>query len=227
MNQLADGGSYISKVCKCIAESIAELSNVRFLIIIDEYENAGEYQRILNTMIKQVDHTSNISFRVGVRPKGMTTLETNVGKEFLQIDRDFLLYVLQSQNMFNYKAFVKEIANRRLRNTSFFAENEIADIQVLLGKKENLDDEAKMLVKNNPYKHFDILKKRFSEPECTEIIEDISNPASPLMEMLNIVWILRGVSSKDVRMAMQGYISGKLNCFLSWLYLCGASRDQE
>ena len=49
----------------------------------------------------------------------MLTLETNVGTEFLQIDRDFLLYVLQTQKMTDYKAFIREIANRRLKSVDF------------------------------------------------------------------------------------------------------------
>ena len=29
------------------------------------------------------------------------------------------------------------------------------------------------------------------------------------MEMLNIVWVLRGISAEKVRLAMQGYIDGR------------------
>lgn len=209
LQDLIDGENYILQVCKCIGSCINELSDVRFLIIIDEYENAGEYQRILNTLLKQVDHTSNVTYRIGVRPRGMTTLETNVGTEFLQIDRDFLLYVLQTQKMTDYKAFIREIANRRLSSVDFFAENGLTDIQTLLGKKENLDEEARTLTKNNSTKHIEILKKKFTSSEYTEIVNMIRCVSSPLMEMLNIVWILRGVPSEKVNMAMRGYIAGR------------------
>lgn len=208
LQDLIDGENYILQVCKCIGSCINELSDVRFLVIIDEYENAGEYQRILNTLLKQVDHTSNVTYRIGVRPRGMTTLETNVGTEFLQIDRDFLLYVLQTQKMTDYKAFIREIANRRLNSVDFFAENGLTDIQALLGKKENLDDEARTLTKNNPTKHIEILKKKFTSSEYTEVVNMIRCASSPLMEMLNIVWILRGVPGEKVNMAMRGYIAG-------------------
>lgn len=208
LQNLIDGQNYILQVCNCLSNYVSELSDVRFLVIIDEYENAGEYQRILNTLLKQVDHTSNVTFRIGVRPRGVITLETNVGTEFLQIDRDFLLYVLQTQKMTEYKAFVREIANRRLRSIDFFAENGLTDIQVLLGSKENLDEEARTLVKNNPSKHFDVLKRKFSLDEYNRIVNTIGDAPSPLMEMLNIVWVLRGVPCEKVRTAMQGYIRG-------------------
>lgn len=209
LQELVDGKNYILQVCRCIGQLVPELSDVRFLVIIDEYENAGEYQRILNTLLKQVDHTSNVTYRIGVRPRGMLTLETNVGTEFLQIDRDFLLYVLQTQKMTDYKAFIREIANRRLKSVDFFAENGLTDIQVLLGTKENLDEEARALTKNNSRKHFEILKKKFFPNEYTKIIDMISCTSSPLMEMLNIVWILRGIPAEKVRMAMQGYLAGR------------------
>ncbi len=94
LQELIDGKNYISQICKCIGQIVPELANVRFLVIIDEYENAGEYQQILNTLLKQVDHTSNVTYRIGVRPRGIQTLETNIGAEFLQIDRDFLLRLI-------------------------------------------------------------------------------------------------------------------------------------
>lgn len=49
LQELIDGENYILQVCKCIGSCIPELSNVRFLVIIDEYENAGEYQHIIET----------------------------------------------------------------------------------------------------------------------------------------------------------------------------------
>lgn len=209
LQELIDGENYILKICECIGNSIPELSDVRFLVIIDEYENAGEYQRILNTLLKQVDHMSNVTYRIGVRPKGMITLNTNVGTEFLQIDRDFLLYVLQTQTMTDYKNFVQEIANRRLRGISFFEERGLTDIKTLLGKKENLDEEARVLIKNNPTKHFEILRKKVPLDEYEKTVERIRYTSSPLMEMLNIVWVLRGVSSEKVHIAMYGYINGR------------------
>lgn len=208
LHELVDGQNYIVRVCKCICDNIPELSNVRFLVIIDEYENAGNYQCILNTLLKQVDHTSNVTYRIGVRPKGMITLQTNIGSEFLQIDRDFLLYVLQSQEMTAYKSFVQEIANRRLNNIDFFAQRSLTDIKVILGAKENLDKEAAALVKNRPGKHFEILKKKFEPEKYHQVVKAIEYPQSPLMEMLNIVWILRNVSVEDVQVAMHGYING-------------------
>ena len=204
---LADRDDFIQETCKCITRTFPELKPVRFLVIIDEYENAGEYQRILNTLIKQVDHTSNVTYRVGVRPKGIATLDTNVANEGLQIDRDFLLYVLQSQNMTVYKAFVEQIANRRLNSETYYRSNHLTNIKELLGAIENLDEEARSVVKNSK-KHFDILKKKFEQNDFDQIVEAISYPSSPLMEMLNILWVLRDIPYEKVRVAMNGYING-------------------
>ena len=207
LKELIDGENFILQICKCIGQYITELSDIRFLVIIDEYENAAEYQQILNTLVKQDDHTSNVTYRIGVRPKGMITLRTNVGVEFLQIDRDFLLYVLQTQRMKDYKKFVCEIANRRLRSVDYFEENGLTDIKILLGTKEDLDEEALAVTKNST-KHFEILKRKIPDNEYEKTVSMLRCASSPLMEMLNIVWVLRGISSEKVHMAMKGYIDG-------------------
>lgn len=207
LKELIDGENFLLRICKCIGQCISELSEIKFLVIIDEYENAAEYQQILNTLIKQVDHTSNVTYRIGVRPKGMSTLKTNVGVEFLQIDRDFLLYVLQTQKMKDYKKFVCEIANRRLRSIDYFSKNGLTDIKILLGAKENLDKEA-LAVTKNATKHFEILKRKIPNNEYEKTVTMLRCASSPLMEMLNVVWVLRGVASEKVQTAMNGYING-------------------
>lgn len=205
--ELICGKNMVQQTCKIISTVFKELASVHFLIIIDEYENAGEYQRILNTLIKQVDHTSNVTYRIGVRPKGILTLQTNIGNEVLQIDRDFLLYVLQSKQMTAYKKFVEQVANRRLSSISYYAEQGLVDIKELLGSKENLDSEATSVVKGSK-KHFEILKKKFEKREYDKVVRILEYPKSPLIEMLNIVWVLRGVHYSKVKIAMDGYMNG-------------------
>jgi len=204
---LIDGTNIVRNICEAVSNSISALKDTKFLIIVDEYENASDYQHILNTLLKQVDHTSNISYRVGTRPKGIKTLHTNVGTEFLQIDRDFLLYVLQSQAMPKYKAFVRAIANKRLEGIEFFKKNGLTDIVKLLGSMGNLDEEANIVVKGKT-KHFEVLKDIIAEKDYQQTIDLIKKPDSPLMEMLNILWVLRGVPAQKVNHAMNFYIDG-------------------
>lgn len=201
-----DNYDYIEKVCTSIAQSIEDLKNVRFLIIIDEYENAGDYQRLLNTLLKQVEHKSSISYRIGVRPQGINTLETNIGKESLQKDRDFLLFELQTNETTKYKQFLEKVAERRLKSVPFFEENNITSIKDLLGAREILNEEALSIVKGSQ-KHFDLVRKgnnAITEDEINMIRYD----SNPLIEMLNIVWVLRGVSPEKVSIAMNGFLRG-------------------
>lgn len=207
LEDLIHGENYISNICKFASKFIPQLQNIHFLIIIDEYENAGNYQSILNTLLKQVDHTNNITYRIGVRPKGINTLSTTIGAEFLQIDRDFLLYVLQAKKMPQYKQFIAEIANRRLSNIPFFFENNATDIRKLLGNTESLDDEAQAVVRNSE-KHFDVLKAKVGSENFSHVVSLLRNPQNPLMEMLNILWVLRGHSPEETNIAMNAYIKG-------------------
>lgn len=108
-----------------------------------------------------------------------------------------LLYVLQSQKMTNYKSFIREIANRRLMSIDYFANNGLTDIQVLLGTKENLDEEARALTKNNSKRHFEILKKRVSPSEYTQIMvqkKNVQRPRVDVIDLYKIIIILVSVS---------------------------------
>lgn len=202
----------IRKVCRSIRASIPKFNNIRFMIIIDEYENASHYQKQLNTMFKQVDSTDNITFRVGMRPQGLYTNETNIGNEFLQPDRDYLLLSLRIKKINDYKSFIHEVANRRLEKVDIFYQAKFTDIKEILGNKEDLVFEAKELIKNRSNKHFEILKTKLPEGiEFDKAVEMLKCPNDPLIEMLNIVWVLRGKTVEYTSEAMRLYLLRKYN----------------
>ena len=73
-----------------ISNDIPGWEDVLFVIWLDEYENVGIFQPLINTLLKQVDDTVNLTYRLGMRPAGMDNNKTNVSAERLQVDRDFL-----------------------------------------------------------------------------------------------------------------------------------------
>ena len=202
------GNEDIRSICKNISESFDILRNIRFIIIIDEYENAGRYQRILNTLIKQVDEKTNISYRIGVRPMGIETFNTNLSTEFLQKDRDYVLFELLASETTPYKLFLEEVARRRLNAIPFYSDNNLTSIKELLGARENLDVEANDVVKGSK-KHFDVVFKENNIVLSPEEMQQIAYRENPLMEMLNIIWVLRGISPSTVSAAMNGYLKGE------------------
>lgn len=169
--------------------------DILFVVLLDEYENLGLFQTMVNTLIKQVDETVNLTYRLGMRPAGMeNNNRTNVAGERLQVDRDFLLRRLEYNSFRDYKQFALDISKRRLESVDVFRENGLCDINRILGKKEDFDSEANAIVKNR-IKHFKLLKKSYPKEIMVDVIDELSCEKK-LMEMYNILRVLRGEDYK-------------------------------
>ncbi len=92
--------------------------NVKFILLLDEYENAHEFQSCINKLIKQNDSDTPLTYRIGMRPNGMYDKKYSVGFELLQVDRDYLLrpLVLEKSSQRTYRHFIKEVCKKRLEN---------------------------------------------------------------------------------------------------------------
>jgi hypothetical protein len=204
-------------VINLIRETITDLkSGLTFVILIDEYENYNQRQQvILNTLLKSVK--PGIAFRLGMRLKGFHTYDTISPQEFLKEGRDYTKFVFEDIIIKdrNYRQFLKSVAAKRLETIPSFKKSNFLDISKFLGNRENLENEARELVKDERKpKHFDLLKraelfnKQFDENEIKYIEELISKPENPLLELLNILWIMRGNDPQTTKDAMNEYLSG-------------------
>ena len=181
-----------------IQESIITLSDVLFIIIIDEYENVGDYQKVINTHIKQMEGKNKYTFRIGVRPEGIVDYSTNVACEFLQDGRDFIkkqLVVSSDDKTARYKNFVKDVINKRLNLVPIFNSSNVS-IDDLLGKKEDYDWEANYHVKGRK-DHFSEILSSKNEDERQLIISTISDE-NPIVEAYFLMRIKRGESVSNI-----------------------------
>lgn len=187
-----------------INNSIPGWKDILFVILLDEYENLGIFQTIVNTLIKQADDTVNLTYRLGMRPAGMdNNNKTNVAGEHLQVDRDFLLRRLEYENHNEYRKFAINISKKRLQSVDIFRENNLCDISVILGEKESFDTEATSIVKGT--KHFKVLKTYFpDETRMQEVINALSCDEK-LMEMYNILRVMRGSDYKEISILCKKY----------------------
>lgn len=200
----------IYQLISIIRNNINFVSDLNFVLIVDEYENAADYQIVFNTLIKQVNDKNRITYRIGTRPDGMNMNVTEIGNEFLQENRDFILRKLKYKDISKYKKFIENIANLRLKANDQLNELGLTDIKKLLGEREDLLAEAKECVKGGNVKHFDVLKKNKSfmnQRVFNETVEMIRNESNPIAEMLNILWVLRGVSPEITSKAMNDYFN--------------------
>jgi hypothetical protein len=195
---------------KLIVKHIPEFkAGLNFIILIDEYENfLSLQQQMINTLLRF--STSKINFRIGMRLEGFRTYEMISNDDFIKEGREYRKIVFDDvlQKDKNYRKFLIEISRKRLEKVEIFKSKGLIDINMFLGDSEDMEAEASKLVAKNPSLHFKYFKDDL-EKYTTEQIQLIEYPGNPLLELLNIIWIRRGVALIDVHKAMNGYLSKK------------------
>ena len=190
-------GNMVAEFAQTVCNSLPGWENMLFVVLLDEYENLGRFQSMVNTLIKQVDDTVNLTYRIGMRPAGMdSNNRTNVANERLQVDRDFILRRLEYEKFSDYKQFALDISEKRLQSVPVFNENGLCDINDILGKSEDIDAEAKLVVKGGK-KHFKLIKSSFTKDMMADVISELSCEEK-LMEMYNVLRVMRGENYKKI-----------------------------
>ena len=200
---------FLFEMISLIQNQIHKLSDVLFIIIIDEYENVGIYQSVINTYIKQMEGSKKYTFRIGVRPEGIKDYLTNVSQEFLQDGRDFIkmpLTVKSDDRTANYKKFVIDVINKRLRKIPVFMQHNIS-IDSLLGVKENYDWEAKCCVGNRK-DHFSEAIANKTDAEREMIISIVSDQ-NPIIEAYFLMRLRRGDSIQLIKQIKEELLNKK------------------
>ena len=182
----------------------------RFIVLIDEYENFSvSQQRVLNSFLKFP--TEHAAFRVGMRLEGFHTTETVSQDEFIKVGRDYLSVVFEDvlTKDKGYQAFLREVASKRLTATPLFKENDWCDIRRFLGAKEDLEEEARDLVKEakNNTRHLANVLNKLPHQAQQSAIKELRCPPNPLLETLNALWITKGRSVEETSQAMRDYLS--------------------
>lgn len=197
-------------IAKIAKESIEEFRDINFVVFIDEFENFLEHQqRIVNTLLKFVH--PGITFRIGMRLEGFHTFSTISKDEFIKEGRDYRKFIFEHflTKDKDYQEFLKNVARKRLEMIPILKEKNYLDISNFLGTKEDLNKEAYELVhsRDNKYRHFELLTQVVDKSHIDDIRKIINYPNNPLLEMLNILWVIRGKEPKDVQRTMNDYLN--------------------
>ncbi len=185
---------------EAIQKNISDLSNVNFLLLVDEFENLPvDLQKMFNTMIKFCK--SGMSMRIGRRSENIVTTATVNSVEYLREGNDYRLIVLdyQGQDIQELKPYLLGIAEKRLEA---FEGIEISNnLAKILGEKEDLDAECDRIIANRTT-HLDILlrenPKIADEKLRQQIIQIISYPKNRIAETLCALWVSRSEDSEDL-----------------------------
>lgn len=188
-----------------LREHATELKDLNFAILLDEYENfSQQQQRLVNSLVKFAH--PGITFRLGMRLEGFHTWDTISENEYIKEGRDYHKFVFENFLVKDkkYRDFLLDVARKRLESVSFFKDRNLTDISQILGDKEGLEQEAIGLVGNRK-NHFSILGAEGINLAQEELKGLMCN--NPLLEMLNILWVLRGKKPEYVSKIMNDYLN--------------------
>ena len=215
-------------VVEIARKTIKEFGNdLNFVILLDEYENYLERQQVIvNTLLKFV--RQGMTFRIGMRLQGFHTIATISRNEFIMEGRDYSKYVFEDILVKDreYRKFLWNVAKKRLENIPIFKEKNYLDISSFLGKEEHLEEEAAKLVKGeeSKLKYFDLpeyssrLRSKISDNLVDDTRKLIAKPDNPLLELLNVLWLVRGNEAQEIKKAMDEYLSGRVSSSLAKKY---------
>lgn len=210
--------SIIFELPKMVSTHVSELQNKNVLVLLDEYENLSvSQQKTLNTYIK---HTKQpVTFRVGMRIKGFRTYETLNENEFLREGADFREILFENfllSKSSEYRKLIKKIANRRLELHPWLNKLGFTEIDEILGETPSPEVEARNLLgekkKGNPHlvraRKYLESKGLVNRAEIERIIKILSYPENPLVEMLNILLLIRGKNPEQISLMKEKYRQG-------------------
>ncbi len=187
-----------------IKGKISFFKDLNLIILLDEYENFLESQQvIINTLLRFTK--PQIKFRIGMRLEGFRTYKMIADEDFIKEGREYRKVVFEEvlNKDTGYQDFLKEICKKRLESVPIFKEKGFTDITKILSDSENLEMEAIELAANNPDRLYEFFSKRLPK----ESLDKVRYPENPLLELLNYIWLTRGVSPEHTSKAMNDYLS--------------------
>jgi hypothetical protein len=184
--------------------SIPAFKDLNIIILLDEYENFLSYQqKVVNTLLRFTK--PHIKFRIGMRLEGFRTFEMISEDDFIKEGREYRKVVFEEivSKSSGYQEFLSEIARKRLESIPAFKDRGFTNIREILGESENLEQEAIDLAKSKPNKIYEHFSKKLNKVD----LEKVRYPHNPLLELLNYIWLSRGVSSNLTLKSMNDYLN--------------------
>lgn len=190
---LTSPGSLIFGIPSILSENVKEFKDVKFLYLLDEYENFTQnQQKYFNTLIRE--RRNPTCFKIGARRYGIRTYETlsaneeiKAGSEYEEFDIDNIF----RNDKDGYKRFIKEICIKRLERadlkikiediSDYFENFNIEEflIKIQGGDKKHL----KELLNNLNYFKFKNISNK--------IIRNLTFDKDVLLERINILLFYR------------------------------------
>lgn len=195
-------------IAKLIISNIPSFQDINIILLLDEYENFLEYQQIfINSILKFTE--SNIKFRIGMRLEGFRTYKVIDTEDYIKEGREYRKFVFEDIINKNegYDNFLADVARKRLEGVSELKNKGFTNIANILTQRENLEEEAKDLVKNDPNRIYNYFVKSMNISK--EDLDLVRNKENPLIELMNFIWLSRGKSADETFNSMNDYLERK------------------
>lgn len=204
-------GRLSDEFCKTKTFHLLGLKDISILLLIDEFESFSEKQQTVINAAMRYNKEYGIRLRIGMRPYGFKTYDTVNSEDFIKEGRDYSKIefdnpLVKKNNNKNYFELIKRVASKRLASVPMFVGKNIVEI---LGDEEDLESEAKDIVKGNT-KHIEIYLKEINKLHVfnkTLELDSLKNirDDNPLYEMECLRLLLKGESLEYVEKALNDY----------------------
>lgn len=195
-------------IANLIKQAIPLFREINFILLLDEYENFLDYQQIfINSILKFTE--AHIKLRIGMRLEGFRTYEVINTEDYIKEGREYRKVVLEDiiHDNSKFQNYLCDIARKRLEAIPELKDKGFTNIEEILTKRENLENEAVELSKKDPdkvYKYF-LNTLKVSKAD----LDTVRYKQNPLIEMMNFIWLVRGISSEETYKSMTDFLEGK------------------
>ncbi|CAC9973711.1 ORC-CDC6 family AAA ATPase [Flavobacterium panici] len=190
---LASPGSLIFGIPEVLNREIKEFQDIKFLYLLDEYENFTEdQQKYFNTLIRERKNPT--CFKIGARRYGMRTHETLSAGEGIKAGSEFEIFDIDTifrENKTGYNQFINDICLKRLDLAGIkIAKNEMSDYFETF----NIDEFLKK-IQTGDKGHFLALGKKLNLSKYkfirARILANLEFNENILLERINIMLFYR------------------------------------
>ncbi len=195
-------------ICYYILDSSKILKDVRFLFLLDQFEDLSKEQQVfVNTILRHPKYSERISIRISGRLysiKEEKTFSDDEKNSYAEVTKKYLETYLDNSN--NYKQFAINLIRKRLnKNLANLDEKALIDSFQKLNENQIIKKVLDIHPDSKDRKYFLTLSKQLEEyseelslslDEISIIIDNLFCPMDPLKEKENI-WLLYQAWSKN------------------------------
>lgn len=185
-------GKLVFGIPQLLSKLIPELSEIKFIYLLDEYENLTSNQQMyVNTLIREKEDPA--TFRIGSRLYGMKTYLTFSAQEEIKVGSEYESYNIDGffrDREDDYKQFVINICLKRL-NTNGFSVTSQSELESYF-RVPSFEENIQHKISNKVY--FNRLTRKLQQAKIKDVDTIISNltfEQSVLLERTNVFLFYR------------------------------------